>query len=291
MKGKYDWPRGPTWWIFQKTLYYSIPFTWNLPEVKLTLMQQPLFHIYNRVVVGGPAIYLMPDYFRGMDYVSIGHHSDGVIQRINPMATKTTTGCIRRCEFCAVPGIEGKLVELSDWPDLPILMDNNLLAASLPHFDKVIDRLVKWGWADFNQGLDSRLLTEYHAGRLSEIKKPIIRLALDSMQYEKSWVTAFNILRDAGIALRNIRSYALIGFDSDPKEAWERCKFISSFGIKALPQWFHELDAMENNSVTEKQKLLGWTDSDRKNIMQRYYQRGKKRGYHPVIDIEDRLFN
>lgn len=233
----------------------------------------------------------MPDFFQGMDYVSIGYQSDGIIQRINPMATKTTTGCIRRCEFCAVPDIEGKLIELSDWPDLPIVMDNNLLAASSSHFDKVIDRLVKWGWADFNQGLDSRLLTEYHARRLSEIKKPTIRLALDSMDYEESWVNAFNALRNAGIAKGNIRSYALIGFDSDPGEARERCKFISSFGIKALPQWFHELDAMERNIVTVDQKALGWTDSDRKGIMQYYYQRGKNRGYHPVSDKEDILFD
>ena len=77
--------------------------------------------------------------------------------------------------------------------------DNNLTAASYSHFDKVIDRLVKWGWADFNQGLDSRLLTAYHAERIHEIKKPIIRLALDSMFDQYEWLKAVDVLRSAGI--------------------------------------------------------------------------------------------
>ena len=68
---------------------------------------------------------------------------------------------------------------MEDWPDLPVLCDNNLLAAPLSHFDKVIDRLIRHGWCDFNQGVDARLLTDYHARRIAEIKQPQVRLAFD----------------------------------------------------------------------------------------------------------------
>jgi len=233
------------------------------------LMQRSLF--WNHAVVGGPAIGLMPD-FIDLDWVSIEQSFQGALQKVNPMATKTTIGCIRKCKFCAVPQIEGGFRELEDWDDKPILIDNNLLAASQKHFDKVIDRLIRWKWADFNQGLDSRLLTDYHAERLKQIKKPMIRLALDDISYQDQWSTAFEKLRRAGIAKTNIRSYALLGFRTGPDEGWKRCEWIESHGIKVLPAWFHELDALRQSEVTEHQKELGWTDTERKRIMQWHYK-------------------
>lgn len=277
-----EWPKKPTQWIKDKVLYISIPFTWNLPEVKAMVSQRSFF--WDRVVVGGPAVALMSGYFNNIEYVSVGPwHMSGVLERVNPMATKTTMGCIRRCEFCAVPETESPYFkngfkELDGWPDLPILTDNNLLAASQKHFDKVIDRLVAWGWADFNQGIDARLLTSYHAKRFAEIKKPMIRLAVDSSKQKCRWSNAFVKLRKAGIAKTNIRSYALIGYDSGPAEAWKRCQWVESHGIKVLPMWFHPLDAMERNKVYEFQEDLGWSDLERKRIMQWHYQHNEKYG-------------
>ena len=264
------WPKKETTWISDRTLHVSIPFTWNLPTVKNKLKQTSFF--FDRVVIGGPAIALMPDFFKGVHNVSIGQDMPNVLQTINPMATKTTTGCIRRCGFCCVPKTEGLLQELSDWPDKPILIDNNLLASSQKHFDKVIDRLIKWEWADFNQGLDSRLLTNYHAERLKQIKKPMIRLALDDISYQDQWSIAFEKLIKAGIAKTNIRSYALLGFETGPDEGWKRCEWIETHGIKVLPAWFHGLDALVKNEVTDHQKELGWTETERKRIMQWFYK-------------------
>ena len=164
---------------------------------------------------------------------------------------------------------------MDDWPDLPVLCDNNILAVSEAHFDKVIDRLKAHGWADFNQGIDARLLTKYHAERLKEIGRPMIRLALDNMGYADQWESAFSILRRAGFPLSLIRSYALVGFKSDPAEAWARCEWIESHGIKALPMWYHPLNAMEENKVTMEQKQHGWTDYERRKIMQWFYQHKK----------------
>ncbi len=268
------WPRGITSWIVDRTLYISIPFTWKLPHVHAQV--ENVDFGYDKVVVGGPATQLMPTFFDDLPHVTVGTHYTGIMQKVNPLATKTTTGCIRRCGFCAVPKNEGALTELEDWPDLPVICDNNIMGASMEHFDKVIDRLKGWGWADFNQGIDSRLLTDYHAKRLLEIGRPMIRLALDSMNYSGQWGIAFDRLRSAGFPLSCIRSYALIGFEDDAThtvdEAWKRCNWIEEHGIKVLPMWYHRLDALKENVVTEKQKHLGWNDFDRRRIMQWFYQ-------------------
>lgn len=268
--GNPEWPKKYITWIKSRTLYVSIPFTWNLPRVKDVVRQQSFF--WDKVVVGGPAVMLMPDYFSDMDYVSIGYESEGVLQRINPLATRTTVGCPNKCKFCAVPKIHGSLIEIDDWPDLPVLCDDNLLAASDYHFDKVIDRLIVHGWANFNQGLDARKLTDYHAMRIAEIKKPVVYLALDNMAYSDDWLCAYDRLRSAGLNKASIRSYALVGFNSDPAECWERCEFVESFNIKVLPMWFHKLDALEKNIVTPHQDSLGWSDFERRKIMGYYYQ-------------------
>lgn len=270
-----NWPKKYISWTKDRILYVSIPFTWELPKVKLMLQQKGID--WDRALVGGPAVYLMPDYFKGMSHVSIGYHFEGVLQMVNPLATRTTTGCIRKCKFCGVPKFEGKFKELDQWPDLQIICDNNLLAASKQHFSKVISKLKKHKDIDFNQGLDARLLTDFHAKKLSKIKKNIrrhgIRLSLDSLDYRSSWEKAFETLRNNRIPKKNIGSYALVGFGSGPGEAWERCRWIENHKIHVFPMWYHTLDQLEKNIVTDKQISWGWNDFERRKIMQWYYRR------------------
>jgi len=274
-----DWPKSYTSWIERDVLYVSIPFTWCLPEVKDLLLQGDFF--WTHAILGGPATKLIPTFFDGIANVTVEDEHPNVLQRINPMATKTSVGCVRKCGFCAVPIVEGKFRELDDWPDLPIICDNNLLACSQPHFDKVMDRLEKWDWCDFNQGLDARLLTEYHAERLARLKGAIVRLALDDTRTKPAWMGSYDTLRAAGFPKSRIRSYILCGFNDDPKDAWWRCEYVQAFGVLALPQWFHGLKQLEKNIVTDNQKALGWTEEDRKRIMGYYY---KHRGTVPSYE-------
>ena len=272
-----DWPKAITEWHEGATGYLSIPFTWLLPRARTRVRQGDFF--CRQWVVGGPAVRLMPDYLCGD--ATIGGDMPGVLQRVNPQATRTTLGCIRRCAFCGVRHIEGKFRELDDWPDLPILCDNNLLAASDSHFDRVIDRLVVHGWADFNQGLDARLLTTHHAERIAEIGKPIARLALDHDRDRETWADAVERLRTAGVAKSRIRSYVLCGFEGGPSEDREQCEFVELHGALALPMWFHSLDSLTFNAVTDKQRSLGWTDRKRRELMGWYYQHRAMKQYGP----------
>lgn len=274
---KHNWQKGIIIWSDEEALCISVVFTWNLPIAR---KYAEAMSRSRRVRIGGPAVRLMPQFLAGCG-AEIGGDYPGVLQRFNPLATRTSVGCIRQCEFCSVPIIEGlpvlqrtgkRQAELEDWPDLPVISDNNLLANSIGHFDRVCDRLEKHAWCDFNQGTDARLVTKHHAERLARLKRGVIRLALDSMSYVEAWDRALEMLLRAGVAKRNVRSYVLAAWKHDPSEAWRVCKHVEDAGIKPLPQWFHGLDALEHNIVTEEQANLGWNDYERRRLMQWFYQ-------------------
>jgi hypothetical protein len=282
MRQEQIWRNGILTWEDGEALCISVVFTWHLPTAKAYADSLRI-----PVRIGGPAVELarktLPGLFLG-SRAQIGGDYLGVLQRWNPHATRTSVGCIRKCGFCSVPMVEGqraleqfgqRQVPLTDWLDAPIICDNNLLANPVEHFDRVMDRLEKWPWSDFNQGTDARLLTEHHAERIARLENHIMRLALDSMDYADQWQHAAEMLFRAGVPKRAIRTYCLMGFGTSPEESWKTCEFIESFGIKPLPMWFHELNGLERNIVTPRQEALGWNDYERRRLMQWFYQHKK----------------
>ena len=265
-----DWPKGPTYWMDDDTGYISVPFTWNIQDV-VDETNSNLF--VRKWIIGGPAAILMKGRLLKNPRVTVLDNMDGVLQRVNSQATRTTIGCPNGCKFCAVPKTEGCLVELEDWPDLPVLCDNNLFAASASHIDKVFDRLEKLRGVDFNQGVDYRRINGHIIDRIKRLKSPIVRLACDGEKSKDGWLEALECMRGKGIPKSWFRSYILVGFDSGFDECWERCKFVESHGVLPLPQWFHELDSLKPNIITEKQEALGWTERERTGLMGYFYQR------------------
>ena len=267
------WPKDITTWQDDRTGYMSIPFTWLLPKAQTIINQRELF--VDRWFTGGPAVELDPDYLVG---ATIGEPMAGVLQRVNPQATRTSLGCPKHCQFCAIGQrlIEPQRQELSDWPDLPIICDNNLLATSCDHFRRVMERLRHHNSCDI-QGVDAAYVTPWHALWLARLRKPILRLAVDTDADMDVWGRAVECLLDHGVAKSHIRTYVLCGWDGSPEDDWRRCEFVESFGLKALPMWYHPLDAMEYNAVTAGQERLGWTKELQRQLMGYYYKhRGEK---------------
>lgn len=264
------WHKGIYKFIKGNVLYISVSFTFHLPKVKEILNQGSFF--WDKAIVGGPATKLMPGYLDNMPNVSILPSFPGILQQINPSVTRTSFGCPNKCPFCAVPIIEGDFKELENWPDLPILIDNNILASSQKHFDLVCDRLEKYDYVDFNQGIDIRLLTSYHAERLARLKGKI-RLSLDGFGLKDTWEKAYTLLRKEKITKNRIYSYVLVGFNDSPLDAWKKTKWIKEHNVTVCPMWFHSLDCLEKNRVTKEQYSLGWNNKERKRIMQYYYKR------------------
>jgi hypothetical protein len=255
------WLKNIAQWKIGKTLYLSVPFTWLLPKA-LKLAQAHR----GPVLAGGPAVDLMPDYLAGT--ASIGNPCPVAEPLIfhNPLATCTSRGCPNRCSFCAINTIEGDFRELKGWRPAPIVCDNNLLAASKKHFDRVIDSLKPFPFVDFNQGLEARRLKPYHARRLAELKKVKVRFAFDSLKAEKSVLEAITLCRQHGLKVFGV--YVLIGFKDTPDDAHYRLEKVREWGIRPSPMRFQPLNALSKNSFVAPE----WDERTLKDTM-RYYSR------------------
>jgi len=242
VRDKGGWVHRPVEWTEDDVTFLSVIFSWDLSSAyqrAIWLKQEG-----KKVRAGGPAVLFNPDYMAGV--AELG----GVVNalpRHNPNATFTSRGCIRQCKFCAVPTIEGSLVELTDWEPKPIVCDNNLLACSIKHFDSVIDKLKPLKNIDFNQGLDARLLTKYHAERLAELDCKV-RFAWDYTPIEKSVFEAIELVVKAGIAKRNIGVYVLFGFQDTPEDALYRLQTLFDYGIWPNPMRYQPLGALKKNN-------------------------------------------
>ena len=261
-RNRSGWVGGIVEWQEDNTAYLSVVFSWDLPCAysRAIFLASQGYHVY----AGGPAVLMNPTYLSGI--VETTNLKD-VIFRHNPNATFTSRGCIRKCKFCIVPKIEGDLVELNNWPIRPIICDNNLLACSKVHFDDVVDKLKSLSGVDFNQGLDARLLTSYHANRLAELDFRCIRLAWDHIKDEAIFRKAFQLLIDGGIPANMIRVYCLIGFDDTPEDALYRLETIRSLGALPNPMRYQPINTIQKNSYVSP----NWTNSELIRYM-RYWQ-------------------
>ena len=251
------WVKDVVSWKCGDVFYLSIPFTWLLPKAKEMAEKQN-----GKIIAGGPAVDLVgavwADTPGSCEFDTLSMH--------NPLATFTTRGCPNRCKFCAVPKIEGEFRELDSWKPAPTVCDNNILASSRKHFEKVIDSLLPFEYVDFNQGLDARLFTQWHCGQLARLNRVKIRFALDSTMQESTTYNAIKLARQ--YRFNDFGVYVLIGFKDTPEDARYRLEAVRSWGIWPTPMRYQPLDALEKDSCVAP----GWTDRELHRMM-RYYSK------------------
>lgn len=271
------WRKRTVVWTEGPTVCVSVPFTWNLPKAfsQCVWYKQQGF----KVRAGGPAVSLLPDYLSSV--AQIGGEVDA-LPRHNSEATFTTRGCIRQCSFCAVPKIEGDLKELKSWIPKRLVCDNNLLAASQKHFDRVIDSVKHIAGVDFNQGLDARLLNAHHIERLQELDKPIIRFAWDDVKEESIVRDAVQRMIDAGFSKRGVRVYVLIGNSDTPEDALYRLITLRDvLKVRTCPMRFQPLYELKYNSYIAP----GWTEKELVKMMT-YFFRQRYVAHIPYAEFE-----
>lgn len=243
----YQWRKGIATWECGNTLYISVPFTWLMEDARqLSAMHK------GRVVIGGPGT-MAPSECPGFEPV-IFH---------NPAATFTTRGCPNRCPFCAVPRLEGDFREIPDFRPAPVVCDNNLLAASRAHLERVVDRLKGFPFVDFNQGLEARRFTREVADLFASLRCKV-RFAFDHISAEAAVADAINLCRER--TTKNIGVYVLIGFNDTPEEARYRLEKVREWGIRPNAMRYQPLDAAQKNSYLAP----GWTDDEMARMV-RYY--------------------
>ena len=215
-------------------VHISCLFTWDKPKAEM------LAHFWKRVApvrVGGPAYGNEGgggDEFTPGLYIAEGN-------------TFSSRGCVRKCKYCMVPCQEGSLRELNTIHSGSKLMDNNLLACSRSHIEKVFDMLETQKGVILSGGLDARLLEKWHAERIAKLNLRNIATAYDSMGVGKSVENALEILHEAGIPHGKIHCFVLGGFfDNDtPEKAEKRCRSVLLWGATATAMYYRGPDEME----------------------------------------------
>lgn len=258
-----NWRKEIVKWRVGDTLYLSVTFSWQRSEAELIASQHK-----GKVVIGGIGSgnnEACPDY--------------DVLSMHNPLATFTTRGCIRKCPFCIVPKAEGDFRELSGWKPAPMVCDNNILAASQKHFERVIDSLTAFPYVDFNQGLDARLLNDWHIEQLQRLRGVKIRFAFDHTNQEREVTDAIGKMKRAGF--RDFGVYVLIGFKDAPEDAHYRLEYIRSLGIWPNPMRYQPLNTQYKDSYVAPD----WTEKELKRTM-RYYSRLRWLEHIPFKDYQ-----
>lgn len=159
-------------------------------------------------------------------------------------------GCVRSCEFCGVPKLEGgqrempplsKLVagvdkEHGSKKDL-VLMDNNITASA--RYREVIAEIRDLGFTpgaklertgrppvkrrvDFNQGVDARILAKspMFLREMSSICISPLRIAFDHLGVRKVYEIAIRMAADNGIT--SLSNYMLYNFMDTPADLYVR---------------------------------------------------------------------
>jgi hypothetical protein len=203
-------------------IHISVTFTWDLNKVDLF---KSAWKKYGKVKVGGPALGDVGNIFMPGFYLKEG-------------VTITSRGCPNNCPWCFVPKREGGIKELLVMPG-HIIQDNNLLACSEKHLQKVFEMLQTQRQIDFSGGLDARLITKDIVQELSRLKIKQIWIAYDHCANKRAVEKAVNLLRQY-FKRDKIRCYVLIGFGNDTIEkAEQRLKWAWDVGTLPFAMLYH----------------------------------------------------
>lgn len=172
-----------------------------------------------------------------------------------------TKGCPNHCPYCAVPRLEPEYVDFiplrsqidPDKKDL-ILLDNNVLASA--EFPRIVEDIKRHGfrkgarlgnaqrYVDFNQGVDARLLKEEKMELLSQLSLKPLRIAFDSIKFEKLYIDKIRLAHKYGI--RHLSNFILFNYDDAPEDFYRRLQInielneelglsIFSFPMRYIP--------------------------------------------------------
>lgn len=200
----------------------SVVFTWHRAYAEQIAESWRMY--YRNVRVGGPAYDDPGGEFVPGRFLKLG-------------CTITSRGCPKRCGWCKVPFAEGALRLLPIHPGW-IVQDNNLLACSEPHLHAVFDMLREQKRAAFfNGGLDKHYLKPWHRKLFDSIAIGELWFACDTTDDLRHLERAADIL--AGIPMRKLRCYTMIGYDDEPLAAAEkRVERVLELGFMPFTQLY-----------------------------------------------------
>jgi hypothetical protein len=289
-------------------VYVASLFTYELPRTVATLKYyRPSVEREDDLIVGGIGATLLPEYIRERircrivlgplseprmvdgekkpiaKYIPDYSLLEGLEWEYQPSDAyfcRVTTGCIRRCKFCAVPALEPKfgfsasvacqISEISrvfgERQNL-VLLDNNLLAS--PDLKSTIREIRKAGFetgakragrertVDMNQGIDARLVSDEVAEHLATIALSPVRLAFDQSALKKDYTAA--IRRLTARRFFEFTNYVMFNYNDTPEDFYQRIRFNASLSqemgirVTGFPMRYSPV-----NDVTRRFVSSGW---------------------------------
>jgi hypothetical protein len=209
-------------------------------KIQCTLIEGPLDKPDLLAGESVPVATLVPDYSL-IDAVKGRYHpADSYFCRV-------TLGCIRGCEFCAVPVLEPEFCfheplaaqidevnrKFGERQHL-VLLDNNILALSEKQLDSVFEDIRRAGFpkgatrngrkrtVDFNQAIDARLITPHVVEQLANICLEPVRLALDYDEVETAYKIAIRQL--AAVGFTSFTNYVMFNYNDTPESFYRRVR-------------------------------------------------------------------
>ena len=216
-------------WSKNTLIMVSATFTWDIDKAYALARSWELH--FDNVQVGGPAFGDPGGVFVPNRFIKEG-------------VTFTSRGCPKRCSWCLVRQREGKIRELEIQPGY-IIQDNNFLACSRGHIERVFEMLAgqKKG-IKFLGGLDIDYLKPWHVELFKKIKIGACGLcvACDRQEDLKRLDKAADLFSDFSIEKK--RCYVLVGYNGESQStAQARCKAVLRKGFLPYAQLYRGIDA------------------------------------------------
>lgn len=204
----------------EQPVFISVAFTWDIPEAQR--LQLAWKQYYHSVLIGGPAL----------DNPGAGFEPGIFIKK---GVTITSRGCLWNCPWCFVPKREGEVRELeieSGW----IIQDNNLLACSKKHQEKVFEMLLEQrSPIEFSGGLDGHFLSTWHIDWFKKLKVYQFWFACDHAESFKRLEKIADLMSD--FPEQKKRCYVMIGWNGESLvDAEARLEKVYSMGFLPFSQ-------------------------------------------------------
>lgn len=218
----------PDLWDSADEVHISVTFTWDRAWAENAAKQ---WKYVAQVKIGGPAYNIAGGEFVPGMYLKKGY-------------TITSRGCNNRCWFCNVPKREGGIIRELNVKEGWIITDDNLLACSEKHIQKVFYMLKNQLYHPlFTGGLEAKILTFQRAVELFELKPKRMYFAYDTPDDLGYLIVAGKMLREAGFKKQsNILScYVLIGYKGDSEvKAVERLRQTFKAGFMPMAMLYRD---------------------------------------------------
>jgi len=246
------------------TLYISALFTWEVPDI---IKVARWFKPSTRVEIGGPAATLMADYIYKQTGIMPHKGLDNRFDRQPGLYfySFTQRGCPKNCPNCAVPIVEPDFFEYDDFQVANLIGDNNILACSWGHQEKVVEKVLSsdMEFVDFNSGFDVDYFNEDHFELYRQLPLKTWRFAFDHLSQEQQLRRCIAILKDGGIRRRHaITVYCMVNYKDTPEEADYRARVIHELG--ALPFIMASTGSADNWLISQRRGIRASTGQNLK---------------------------